>query len=113
MLPPTQTSLLPNIKRANYIAMRDKSYHVRHPALPQIEDNGWKIENGMHTPVRCFALPVPAPKVVIELTKCNCKTGCMWLLYKHSLPCTPLCKCYGSECANPIRSVAPRIEDDE
>ena len=57
------------IKRTNYIAMRDKSYHVRHPALQQIEDNGWKMENGMFTPVRCLALP--APKAVIELTKCK------------------------------------------
>ena len=47
MLPPTRASLLRHIKRANYIAMRDKSYHVRHPALPQIEENGWKMENGM------------------------------------------------------------------
>jgi len=36
-LGPRTCKVLPHIKRANYIAMRDKSYHVRHPALPQMK----------------------------------------------------------------------------
>ena len=71
MLPPIpELPCWSHIKTPNYIAMRDKSYHVRHPALTQIEDNGWKMENGMCTPVRYLALS--APKAVIELTKCKC-----------------------------------------
>jgi len=55
MFSPTPASLLPLIKGANYIAMRDKSYQVRHPALLQIEDNGWKMENGIYTLVSTSA----------------------------------------------------------
>ena len=114
MLPPTRASLLPHIKRANHIAMRDKSYHVRHPALPHNEDNGWQMENGMYTPVRWLTLPVP--KAVIELTKCKCKMRCFVAACgcsKHGLPCTPLCKCYGADCANPIKPAVPTIVDDD
>ena len=37
MLPPTRAALLPHITRANYIAMRDKSYVTRSPDLPAID----------------------------------------------------------------------------
>jgi hypothetical protein len=40
MLPLTRSALFPHIKRANYIAMRDKAYQVNHPVLPPIEENG-------------------------------------------------------------------------
>ena len=42
MLPPTRAALLPHITRANYIAMRDKSYVTRSPYLPAIDQNGWQ-----------------------------------------------------------------------
>ena len=105
MLPPTRSALLPHIRRVNYVAMRDKSYHTNHPALPPIEENGWNVENGVFIPVMCLALP--APLAVIELVKCKCKTGCVMAACscsKNNLPCTPLCKCYGAECANNITS---------
>lgn len=113
MLPPTRSALLPHIRRANYITMRDKSYDVNHPALPPIEDNGWTNEESGYAPVLCLALP--APLAVIELTKCGCRTHCVskqCSCSKNGLPCTPLCKCYGDECQNPIRPKAAP-EDDE
>ncbi len=51
MLPPTRASLLPHIVRANYIAMRDKSYTTNLPNLPPIEDNGWYSKDTMYVPV--------------------------------------------------------------
>ena len=74
MLPPTRAALLPHINRANYMAMRDKSYITNHPVLPAIEQNGWTVEKELLVPVRCLKLP--APRAVIELTKCGCKSGC-------------------------------------
>ena len=57
MLPPTRAALLPHIPRANYIAMRDKSYTTSCLALPPIEENGWNVKEGVYVPVRCLALP--------------------------------------------------------
>ena len=68
-LPPTRAALLPHIARVNFICMRDKSYNKRNPSLPPIEENGWILEEGLYMPVKCL-LP-PAPKAVIELTKCR------------------------------------------
>ena len=73
MLPPTRASLLPHIIRCNYISRRDTSYTSVRPVLPPIEQNGWCVHEGVYTPVMCLSLP--APKAVIELIKCGCKTG--------------------------------------
>ena len=102
MLPPTRATLLPHILRANYITMRDKSYQISCPDRPPIEANGWNAEKGLYIPVRYLALP--APQAVIELIKCFCKAGCKGRCScsKNGLPCTPLCKCYGRDCANTI-----------
>ena len=104
MLPPTRAALIPHITRANYIAMRDKSYNTKCPALPPVEQNGWEVKEGVYVPVRCLALP--APRAVIELTKCLCKSGCKGRCscFKNGLPCTPLCKCHWSDCANVIKN---------
>lgn len=104
MLPPTRAALLPHIMRANYMTMRDKSYPENCPALPAIEENGWILEKGVYVPLTCLALP--APQAVVELVKCGCKVGCKGnrcRCLKNGLPCTPLCKCYGDDCANTIR----------
>lgn len=62
------------------------------------------MEGGVYFPVRCFKLP--APRAVIELIICvcntSCKTRCSGL--KNGLPCTPLCKCHGSDYENIITS---------
>ena len=64
--------------------------------------DGWYRD--IYKPVKC--LEDPAPKAVIELTKRGCKSGCVGSrckCYRNKLPCTPLCKCYVTECANMIR----------
>ena len=68
MLPPTRASLLPHITRANYIALRDKSYTYSNPELPSIEQNGWQLDNNIYAPVRC--VNPPAPQAVLEIKKC-------------------------------------------
>ena len=59
-----------------------------------------------------------APRAVLELTKCTCRGGCTGRCNccKNGLPCTPLCKCYGSECSNAIKNdgqVNGEVDDDD
>ena len=115
-LPPTRAAIVPHVTRANYIAMRDKSYTFSCPVLPPIEENGWLVEGSVYKPLKC--LEEPAPKAVFELTKCGCKLGCVGSsckCYSNKLPCTPLCKCYATECANGIKDDirAGDIEDED
>ena len=112
MLPPTRAALMPHITRANYIAMRDKSYVTSCPILPPIDQSGWRLEKGVYVPVRCVTLH--APRAMLELTKCACKAGCRGRCSccKNGLPCTPLCKCYGGDCSNAIKNDGHVNEDD-
>ena len=102
-LPPTRAALLPHIMRVNYVCKRDKSYEMSCPTLPPIEESGWVLDGKKYMPIRCLELP--APKAVLELTKCACKAGCRRNCgcLKNHLPCTPLCKCYYAGCENPHR----------
>ena len=43
------------------------------PPLPPIDESGWIIEEALFVPVK--SLSSPAPKAVIELAKCGCKSG--------------------------------------
>ena len=112
MLPPTRASLLPHITRANFMAMRDKSYTTSCPDLPPIKENGWSERQGAYVPVMCLSLL--APQAVIELTKCGCKSDCKGRCgcFKNGIPCTPLCKCFGKNCTNPFTD-DKRVDDDE
>ena len=116
MLPPTCAALMPHITCTNYIAMRDKSYVPTCPILPQIDQSAWSEENGIYLLVRCLTLP--APRAVLELTKCTCRGGSRGRCNccKNGLPCTPLCKCYGSERSNAIKNdgqVNGEVDDDD
>ena len=63
------TVLLPHVTRANYIAMRDKSYVNNFPNLPAIETSGWRLDKGIYLPLHNLASP--APHAVIELIECK------------------------------------------
>ena len=103
MLPLTRGSLLPHLLRSNYMAIRDKSYTTLSPHLPPIEEHGWEQDGELYVPLRCTN--PPAPKAVLELTKCGCKMGCQkrCSCKQYGLPCTPLCKCFTGECGNPFK----------
>ena len=119
MLSSTRAAILPHVTRANYIAKLDKSYTSSCPFLPPTEENRLMVQEGsVYVPVRCLA--PPAPKAVIELTKCGCKSRCVGSrckCYSNKFPCTPLCKCYATECSNvikvDIREDDIEDEDDE
>ena len=113
MPPPTPGAFLPHLMRVNYITMRDKSYKETCPQLPPISNNGWIIEGENIRPLKCLELP--APKAVLELVKCGCKSGCgvRCSCSNNMLPCTPLCKCYGGECPNILREKLQDSDDEE
>ena len=113
MLPPTRAALLPHIARANYAAMRDKSYTTPCPQLPAIEESGWRFDTGVYLPLH--SLVPPAPNAVIELIKCGCKKSCAkhCSCYKNGLPCTPLCKCYGKSCTNMEKDTSNQADDED
>ena len=113
MLPPTRAVLMPHITRANYTVMCDKSYCTSCSVLPPIDQNGWSLEKGEYVPVRCLTLP--APRTVLELTKCACRSGCRGRCScsKNDIPCTPLCKCYDVECSNTIKNDGHNVDDDD
>lgn len=106
-------ALMPHITRANYTAMRDKSYRTSCPVLPSIDQNGWSLEKGEYVPVTCLTLP--APRAVLELTKCVCRSGCggRCSCSKNGLPCTPLCKYYGVDCSNTIKNDGHNDDDED
>ncbi len=101
MLPPTRSTLIPHIQRANYAVMRDKGYTSPQLSLPRLRGNGWSEDE---LPIRC--LVPPAPRAVIELVKCGCKGECKGncSCAKNGLACTPLCKCYAEGC-NTTRTI--------
>ena len=115
MLPPTRGALLLRIIRSNFISRRDKSYRETRPQLPLLEQNGWNYENQMYTPLMCL-LP-PAPKAIIELTKCGCKSACSrksCTCLRNEIPCAPLCKCASVICENKTaRNILDGQESDE
>ena len=113
LLPPTRATLLPHIKRTNYICQVGRSYECTHPLLPSLTDSGWLLdEEKKIKPVLC--LYPPAPKGVIELVKCACKSGQCGMgcsCIKNNLPCTSMCKCTHKGCTNTVGS--ERLVEDE
>ena len=98
----------------NYIALCDKLYTPNCPVLPPIDKNGWLIQGTVYKPVK--SLEDPTPKAVIELAICWCKSGCVGSrckCYSNKLPCTPLRKCYATECANMLEEVRLGDIEDE
>jgi len=114
MLPPTFSTLLPHIKRVNFVCRRDKSYTETLPVLPSPVHNGWIMSDGLIKPEIC--LDPPAPKAVLELKKCSCKSGCetnRCSCRKAQLPCTSLCACYTIVCHNSSKDEFDEDEEED
>ena len=73
MFPPIRAALMPHIVGINFICLYDKSYNKMIPPLPPIDESGLIIEEALFVSVK--SLSSPAPKAVIELAKCGCKSG--------------------------------------
>lgn len=74
-LPPTMGTLIPHTHRAYYMALVWKTSQRPCPQLPPPTRYYWKTVDDRLKPVYC--LNAPAPEALLELRKCNCKTGCI------------------------------------
>ena len=102
-LPPTRQTLAPLFQRTNRVGSVYKSYTQTHPALPELSSTGgWTRDAITNTFLPVYCLAPPAPKAVLELVKCGCKTGCeraTCSCFKNNIPCTTLCQC-SEACTN-------------
>jgi len=105
-LPPTSGAAKFHSLRAYYQVQvwRGKSGHL------DPKDWGWEITNDQLMPVKTD-MP-PAPKELLRIFRCNCKTGCSskrCTCRRHGLECTPACgECKGMSCSN-----SPKPLDDD
>ena len=101
-LPPSQNALKQHIKRANYQAALWKRALKPEPGEPSPSGHGWTVTNDSLSIY--WTDKEPAPKVLMEYTRCGCKTPCMTKrcsCRSLNLPCTDACQCT-RECANRV-----------
>ena len=103
-LPPCRDSLTQHVKRCNYQCVVWKSALVAKPDIPPPGGHGWiGTEDGL---LPELMTQESAPKEVVELTTCRCKTSkCAKRQCKcaqRGLKCTPACLCGGDvdQCVN-------------
>ena len=104
-LPPTFGALYYHILRANFISMVLEKATLSHPLLPSPIDFGWNFDDKTQMYIPKLCLNDPAPKAVLKLLKCFCKTGCkdQCGCSKAKHPCTEMCSCMLINCANKSR----------
>ena len=111
-LPPTSDTLIPHIQRSHVIAQIAKGYRHPHPEILPLIGIGWEETSpGVVTAKSCLSLP--APDVVLALTKCSCRTHCgpRCSCVINGLPCTGLCKC--ADCSNTSNRYSAESDDDD
>ena len=99
-LPPTLGTLVPRASRAYFMVLVWKSLTEPCPLVPPAIDYFWEPVDGSLKPV--FCTEARAPEALLELRKCNCKTGCQrnsCSCKKNNLKCTDMCGC-GDVCQN-------------
>ena len=74
-LPSCQDSLKNHILRANYQCFLWRKCLEQSPDIPDLEDQGWKCENGI---VSCIWMNgLLAPKAVLSVLSIDCKRRCV------------------------------------
>ena len=101
-LPPTSDSLRHHLERANYQAMVWRRSLEATQELPSPEGNGWERPGNELKPV--LMTKDPAPSSLLELTTCNCRSGCQrnCSCSNNGLSCSESCFCMAdADCRNP------------
>jgi len=101
-LPPTLGALRQHVLRVHIQATvwGQASIALQDPQLDPLQNGYHKESDGQLKPTMTDALP--APKAIIEMVRCQCKTDCSsarCFCRTKNLSCTDLCQC-GSECQN-------------
>ena len=98
MLPPTQGALDYKIKRSHFVSQIWRKADEAVPIIPNPEEFGWKLKDGVYEAVLTDLSPVP--DVVAELSFCKCQTNCNSMrckCKKNDLTCTEMCSCTNCE----------------
>jgi len=116
-LPPTDKSAVEHVKRARLQVLIWRAADQNDPPATNLSMFGWKIEEDIPVPVHGT---VVAPKELLELVACGCKTvppcskaNCS--CRSAGVSCTTYCKCEAKEhCANVhTKKTEPAVETDE
>lgn len=101
-LPPTLDALSKHVHRSNYQAAVWRRALTARPEIPSPLGNGWKLNNNEELAIDWMEQE-PAPKELMQLVSCRCRTGCnsrRCSCLKDSLSCTDACQC--TACINPF-----------
>ena len=116
-LPPTDANLLLHIQRAHLQMILWKAADQQGPPDVDMTHFGWKMKEGIPSPV--FADAAPAPPGLLDVLSCGCKaegkacssTACS--CHKNQLSCTTYCICGGADdCRNPFLFTASSQADE-
>ena len=94
VLPPTSNAFQYHMKRVHFQTMVWKQANVSVQVLPDLDQNGWELQDNKLVPVLMSRDPIP--KACLEMIRCQCTTGCRSRRCKckqSGLKCTGLCKC--------------------
>lgn len=97
-LPPTRDALEKHANRANYQSAIWRKALEKDCEIPSPHGHGWNVKEGelfIH-----WMDQEPAPKALMELVSCKCKTGCngrRCSCHKVGLLCTDVCECIDCE----------------
>ena len=108
-LPPTFAAIKYKIFRSHFVALVLKRSHRPIQTLPNVENYGWENIDERLCPIMTDNLP--APLALLEMSSCNCKSGCSskrCKCRKNGFTCTDMCKCVS--CKN---NDEDEDEDDE
>lgn len=114
-LPPALGALRQHVLRVHIQARvwAQASIALQEPQLDPLQNGYHKDSDGQLKPTMTDALP--APKAIIEMVSCQCKSGCSSARCScrtKNLSCTDLCQC-GSECQNDEDTQNKYDTDDE
>jgi len=114
-LPPTLGALRQHVLRVHIQARvwGQASIALQEPQLDPLQNGYHKESDGQLKPTMTDALP--APKAIIEMVSCQCKTDCSSARCScrtNNLCCTDLCRC-GSVCQNDEDTQNKHETDDD
>lgn len=111
-LPPSMSSMIPHIQRAQYHSIKCNSSTMAHLKELDIVKYGYRLFENRIIPV--MSVNPPAPDVVMNVVRCQCKKGCKTkacTCKKNSASCSEFCGCIAFGCSN-SRELIEKPDDE-
>ena len=74
-MPPSSDAAQYHIQRANHQSLIWREACNSKPVIPSPTDSGWKLADGILTPVLSYLPPIP--KACKDIVECGCTKGCI------------------------------------